>query len=360
MDENTKVKRRFDIDNLRSGIVLLVIFYHIIYQFNSLGIIRNVDISGVSQMDVFIYLIYPWFMICLFVLAGISARYSLQTRTGKEFFRERVQKILVPSIAGILLLGWTSGYVTSQYTDMFMGQGDSIPALIKGLIYCITGIGPLWFCHELFLASLLLLVLRKIDKQDRLWKACQKANLLVIVLLVFAVWGSAWILNLPVIEVYRNGIYIFSFLLGYYLFSHEEIMEKLSGHYIVFLLFAVVLGIIYTITYWGQNPTTMDNLKGFLCNAYAYFMTLALLGCARAWFCRETRFTVYMRKRSFGFYVLHYPFMVMITFLLDKNFRIPSMLFYFVVLVLEAALLPVCYELVSRIPVLCRLLLGIY
>lgn len=51
--------RKYYLDNLRYGIVLLVIFYHIVYLFNSLGVITNVVIPGIPQMDVFLYLIYP-------------------------------------------------------------------------------------------------------------------------------------------------------------------------------------------------------------------------------------------------------------------------------------------------------------
>ena len=50
--------RKYYLDNLRYGIVLLVIFYHIVYLFNSLGVITNVVIPGIPQMDVFLYLIY--------------------------------------------------------------------------------------------------------------------------------------------------------------------------------------------------------------------------------------------------------------------------------------------------------------
>jgi acyltransferase family len=36
-------------------------------------------------------------MVLLFVVAGMSARYSLQKRSNKEFLKERVTKLLVPS-----------------------------------------------------------------------------------------------------------------------------------------------------------------------------------------------------------------------------------------------------------------------
>lgn len=351
--------RKTYLDNVRCGIVLLVIFYHVIYLFNSLGIIRNVDITGIPQMDVFLYLVYPWFMVCLFVIAGISARYALEKISLGQYLRTRAKKILFPSIAGIFILGWTAGWVTNQYADMFMGNGSQIPGFVKYLIYSVCGIGPLWFLHELMLATLILALLRKIDKNDRLWALGDKTNLLLLFLLVFAVWGSAQILNMPLFEVYRNGIYIFMFLLGYYVFSHEKVQELLQKWALLFLGIAVVLCVIYTVYYWGENYSTMENLKSFLTNLYAWFGTLAVLGCGKKFFDKENAFTRYMRPRSFCFYVLHLPLMVMLAYLMDRWLHVPAGIWmYVLVAVGEIILLPILAAVVGKIPVVNRLLLG--
>lgn len=352
--------RKSYIDNLRNGIVLLVIFYHIIYIFNSVGLITNVDIQGVPQMDVFLYIIYPWFMPCLFLLAGISARFSLSHRSDREFLKERTKKLLVPSIAGIFLIGWISGFVTNKYTDMFLGNGNMIPGFFKYLILCLMGIGPLWFAHELYLASLVLLLLRKTDKQDNIWNYCKKVNFPVIILLTFAVWGSSHILNTPLIEIYRNGIYIFMFLLGYYIFSHDHIIRILVKYRYFFLMTAMILGIAYTFYFWGDNYALSENLQKLITNAYAWFMTLALIGWAKQKWDKNTYFTSYMNKRSFGFYVLHYPLLVLTAYIIDSNFTVPSLAFYFILMITEGILLPLSYEILSRIPVIKSLLLGIY
>ena len=40
------------LDNLRYGIVLLVIVYHVCYLFNSVGVVTNVVVPGIPAMDV--------------------------------------------------------------------------------------------------------------------------------------------------------------------------------------------------------------------------------------------------------------------------------------------------------------------
>ena len=62
----------------------------------------------------------------------------------------------------------------------------------------------------------------------------------------------------------------------------------------------------------------------FFTNAYAWLMILALLGTARARWNRETAFTRWMRPRSFGFFVLHYPLMAVLGWLLATVLALPA------------------------------------
>lgn len=297
-------------------------------------------------------------MACLFLVAGISARYSFEHRTYGEFLRERVKRLLVPSIAGIFLLGWINGYVTSQYTDMFAGNGEQIPGIIKYFIYSLCGIGPLWFAHELFLASVILVIIRMIDKKDTLWKICGKANFLMVLLLFFAVWGSAQVLNTPIITVYRHGIYIFLFLLGYFLFSHDSIQNMLVRYHIVLGIAALTCGIGYTIHYFGTNYTDAVCLQGFFTNLYAWLMILAILGWAKARYDKKTKFVEYLNPRNFGIYVLHYPIMTLLAYWITTNLSLPMIFVYPVLLATEILTVPILYEIVSRVPIVCFLLLG--
>lgn len=351
-------ERKHYIDNIRWVTILVVIVYHVIYNFNTVGVIKNIGIDGMSQLDAFLTFVYPWFMCLLFVVGGMSARYSLEKRSGREFAKERATKLLVPSIAGVFLLGWISSWVTNQYTDMFMGNGDLIPGPIKYIIYCLMGIGPLWFAHELFLASMVLLLIRAIDKKDKLWELGGKAKLWVLLLLVAAVWGSSWILNTPLIEVYRNGIYLFMFLLGYYVFSHEEVTDQLVRFKLPLMIVALITGVAYTIVYYGENYAARECLRSFFTNAYAWIMILAILGCFKAWCNGETKFSRYMTERNFGFYVLHYPVLIIIAYLVTTYLKLPMILNYIVILVLELIFLPLVYEGIHRIPVVRFLILG--
>ena len=98
--------RKHWIDNLRWTTLLLVLLYHVIYYYNNKGVFGGIGGFGefpqVQQyQDVLMYMVYPWFMPLLFILAGVSARYALQNKTGKEWFRARTRKLLVPGTIGL-------------------------------------------------------------------------------------------------------------------------------------------------------------------------------------------------------------------------------------------------------------------
>ncbi len=350
--------RKYYLDNIRYGIVILVVMYHVIYIFNSVGIGSNISLVGIPLMDTLLYFVYPWFMPCLFLVSGISARFALQRKSGKQFAKERATKLLIPSFAGILALGWISGYITSLSVDIFGSNGDIIPGVIKYLIYAIIGMGPLWFAHELFLASMILLLIRVIDKKDRIWEMAGRANIIVILLLFFAVWGSSQIFNTPVITVYRNGIYVFLFLLGYYLFSHDRIQDILKRWHRSLLVSALICGAVYTFHYYGDNYTSDVCLQSPYTNIYLWLMTLTVLGCGKAWFNVDTKFTRYMAPRSFGIYVLHYPILVLFAYLLKIYTDFPALVNYGILLLIELIAVLLLFEIINRIPVVSFLLIG--
>lgn len=340
--------------------MVLVIVYHMIYMYNSKGIITNLVESGIPEMDFLAAIVYPWFMVLLFVVAGMSARYALERRSGKEFAKDRTIKLLIPSIAIVFLFGWINGWITDLEIDMFAAAPVAVPGIIKYIIYCISGIGPLWFAQELYLGSLLLLLLRKIDKKDKLYQFGGKVNIVALVLMAFVVWGSSFLFNTPIIEVYRNGIYLFTFFLGYYVFSHEEVTDKLVKWKWFLLVAAVLAGIGYGLLFYDENYTTRYCLQHIVTNIYCWMAVLAIIGCFKAWFNKTSRFATYMTKANFAFYVLHYTVMLVYAYLWVRNTEFPLIWHYIVPLAATLITLPLLYEIIKRIPVLRLLILGMY
>lgn len=348
--------RKFYLDNIRWVTVILVLIYHVFYMFNGVGVLGGIpEAVNISAFDWIAGMVYPWFMVLLFVIAGISARYALQKRTEKQFIRERAVKLLIPSTLGLFVIHWITGYLNIK-----MGGGLAyIPPALVYPISVISGIGPLWFVQMLFLFSCILVLFRKLDKKDRVWTLCGKANLPVIFLLCFFIFGAAQILNMPVLTMYRFGIYFAAFLIGYYIFSHEEVQKIIEKVRIPSLCLAVICAVFYALRYGGGNYTSADCLQSMITNLYLWTAILAILGCGKKYFDRENSFTCYMTKSSYGIYILHYPILITVCYMLHYHFDFPAIWNYMIALVVEIIMTFAVYEVIKRVPVLRYFVLGI-
>lgn len=348
--------RKYYLDNIRWITVVLVLIYHVFYMYNISGVPASLGVTnGIHGMDVFPAFVYPWFMVLLFLVSGICARYSLNRRTKKQFLKERVVKLLVPSTLGLFVFQWITGYF-----NLTIGNAtDKMPGFLIYPISVLSGIGPLWFIQSLFIFSLLLVLILAIDKKDKIWTLGGKANIPVILALFLLIWGSAQILNVPLLTVYRFGIYPVAFLLGYFVFSHDEVLDKIEKIRIPMFIISVGLGVAYSIIFFGCNYTDDHCLKSLITNAYLYSAVLAILGCFKAYLNKHNKISDYMTKASFGIYIVHYPILLAVCYSLYKFTAIPLIVDYIIAIVAVLILSPCVYEILKRIPVIRFLVLGV-
>ena len=348
--------RKHYLDNIRWMTVVLVLIYHVFYMFNAAGVLGGVgSFSETQWQDALLYFVYPWFMVLLFVVSGMSAKLALDKRTDKEFIRSRTVKLLVPSTLGLFAFQWIVGYFNLTAS----GAADTIPAFLRYPVMVLSGIGPLWFIQLLWLFSLLLVLLRRIDPAGRLYALGGKCNTAALLLLFVPMWGAAQILNAPVITTYRFGIYLLAFLLGYYVFSHDAVMDRVERLHVPLLIAAVVAGVAYTWYYFGTNYASDACLKHIFTAVYLWLAVLAVLGCGKAWFDRTSAFSAYMASASFGIYIVHYAVVISTCYLLKSRTALTAAVVYPVAIVAVCALSPALYELLRRIPLLRYLVLGI-
>jgi uncharacterized protein (DUF2147 family) len=100
----TEPQRRYDIDWLRVGATYMLLLFHVGMVFNPAPFfhIRNADVS-------FFFLVLCgfvglWHMPLFFLLAGWSACSSISRRGTRAFLKERFLRLVVPLVAGCVLL----------------------------------------------------------------------------------------------------------------------------------------------------------------------------------------------------------------------------------------------------------------
>ncbi|WP_051204781.1 acyltransferase family protein [Butyrivibrio sp. VCD2006] len=351
--------RKTYLDNIKWITVVIVVLYHVIYMYNAIVTSGTIGpFSEVQYQDIFQYIVYPWFMVLLFVVSGMSARFALTKHTAKEFIATRTVKYLVPSTLGLPVFYWILGYYNMQIGHAFDTMGD-VPGPVVFLIMALSGTAVMWYIQLLWLYSVILVLVRKIEK-DRLYNLAGKSNVIVFLALMPVMWGAANILNTPIVVVYRFGIYGVAFFAGYFIFSHDEVMDRLEKLWLPLTVISMVLAVIFTVVFWGQHYPDHVVLDTFLCNLYAWAATLAVLAFMKKWGNFSNDFTAWMGKKSWGLYMFHYLPIAMIAYYTRKY--LPGMapvLVYLLTTFGAFAGAYLLYEIISRVPVLRWFVLGI-
>ena len=351
------MERKKYIDNIRWITVALVVVYHVIFIFNGTGTLGGVGpLCPVQYQDAVLYLLYPWFMLLLFVVSGMCARFYLGRHTHKEFIRERTVKLLVPSTLGVVVFGWILGYFNMKIGGAFDSMG-AVPKPVLFVIMCLSGTGPLWYIQLLWVFSLLLTVFRRVEK-DRLSTLCAHTTLPVLLALTVVIYGAAQIGNVPVVVVYRFGIYGAGYLLGYLVFAHDEVMTRLEKAWLPLTAAALILGAAFTAVFWGQSYAGHEVLDTPLCNVFAWIAVLAVLAFMKKWGGFDNAFARWMTRKSWGLYLFHYLPLAACAYYIYAM-PIPAVLKYLLTAASAVVGGVLLYDIISRIPVLRWCVCGI-
>ncbi len=352
--------RKAYLDNIRWVTVVLVVIFHVLYMYNAEGIpgvAGRITKLPIQYYDAIQYFLHPWFMMTLFIVSGICSRLYLASHTDRDFVRSRTDALLVPSTIGLFVFQFLQGYLNTRSNDA-AEMMQTVPVFARYLILVASGVGVLWYIQLLWLFSMALLPIRRID-QDRLWNVCAKVNGVHLLLLFLPVWGAAQILNTPIVSVYRFGLYFTVYLLGYFVFSHEEVIATLKRWFVVFCPLSLALGTAFTILYFGRNYGDQPVNRTALYIAFGWFASLAVLGGFARFFDRETVFTSWMRRRSFGLYVFHYLGISAVGVYLAQPGRIPAWAAYLLSLIAGFGGAYMLNAVISRLPFFRWAVLGI-
>ena len=362
------------LDNLRWVTVLLVLFYHVIYFYNNKGVFGGIGGFGPypewhQYQDVVMYILYPWFMPLLFLLAGISARYALEKHSGKEWFGARTRKLLVPGTIGLFVFQWMVGYFNTAVAAN--GALDGVTGFARLIMLAISGTGPLWFIQDLWLFSLVLLIIRPLDRKNRFHDWCGrvfggKAGIVWIILLGILFWaGEQLIIKNPrpesadgLYNLYKPLFYFIPFLMGYFIFANDSVHETLGRVWAPLLGCAVAVGGVLIGTTFGQDNTTPQYLGSPLNCLYGWMACLAMMAWFKARFDRTGAFAGYMTRSSFGLYIVHYLVIASLGYMMKTYTQLPPLAMYVILTVAVFTLSPLIYEVVRRIPVVRWCVLG--
>lgn len=350
------------IDNIRILAILMLFPYHTCMIYNGY---ESFYIHGpvVSGCDLFIFLTSIWFMPLLFFISGSGSFFAMKKRSVRQYSRERVARLLIPLISGIVLLVPFQSFFANKFHNQYSGDYFSYLKVFFTTLTDMTGYdgafttGQLWFILYLFLISLLaiplMLYIRK--REEGSFSAFfHPVKILLFCLIPF--------LLTPVLEIGGKslGAFFGFFILGF-LFSKRREFYKVINKWRLFYLVLTLSGTgLYYVLYrrfgWpsGYSPQSIafGLLRIFL--TWSSILTIIGYGCKLN---RSTRLTAYFNRGIFPIYIFHQTWLVIAAYYLFKitdNFAVQ---FVFTIII-SFILSLLSYEVVKRFKV-TRILFGI-
>ncbi|UYP45878.1 Glucans biosynthesis protein C [Candidatus Lokiarchaeum ossiferum] len=365
------------VDYLRIFAVFLVIPYHIIISYvesvfgegTHFTIWNEYFPKGAHQIWNFFN---PWHMQLLFVLAGFSLVLSLKKRSFKIFTQERLIRIGIPIIFGIILLNAImSWFSTMFYYNLHPEVNPIYPNLPDFWTFFVYwwwigksfNSGHLWFLVVLLVLSLgmgLIISLIQKKKADSTHNQNRSTKFLKFLThpATMLLWGLIATPLSYIKPAYTNptlsaifGVFQYNqvlfFLFGIILACNRQNIDRINQHW----KWTLPLGFSMLITWIIFQKDYLLVLK----NVGAWFFVYGLICLASVKLTKSSKTLQYLSKASMPVYILHLPLEIIVGYFIIQ-LPIYPILEIFLLVIINLIL---CFLLYDGIHRLNRVIPGI-
>lgn len=323
------------VDWLRVLALLGVFVIHVCSPFNSWDYwhIRSPERSRL--LGAVVVLMAPWIMPLFMMLAGTSAWYSLRRRTNAEYVRDRVTRILIPLIIGILVLVPPQVYAERRLYGQFTGNFlEFYPRFFHGGIYPFGNFSwhHLWFLGYLFAYSLLALPLfrfwrgergqRQLEWLARISSGPMGLLWLAVPILVerYFFWFAFGRRNLLLADWSGRSILFVLYAYGFVLAAEPGFGRNVDRQWRRFLALGVVgISGLITLAWVGAIPSRFPPTSEWWALAFwtvyavgAWSWVVAVLGIGRRYLNTDTHVLERGRRAGLTWYLVHQPVIVLL------------------------------------------------
>ncbi len=324
----TTKSRRYDIDWLRTAAVFMLIPYHTSRLFDvwEAFYVKNAQTSvALTMIRAFLD---PWGMPLLFVIAGAAAWLALRRRSAAQYLRERVFRLLLPLLLGLVVivppqayLAWLGQGHTGSYWRFYRQYFVIRPEDLAGFSGAFT-LGHLWFILFLFGFSLMALPLFLFLKSPaggravaRLAGFCERPGAIFLFAVPLSLTEA---LPGPSVASATPYAHLMLFVAGFVLFGDTRFQKSMDQSWPLALgLGATALAVVAAVRFSGIRFPE-GSWESSLFDLLHYFTTwtwlIGLLGFGHSYLNRGSRLLSYLSATAYPFYVLHQTVIVLIGF----------------------------------------------
>ena len=329
--------RDLTVDWLRELAICAVVVIHVCEVFNPWDAWHVSNPQRLRLAGEVVVFFAPWIMPLLMLVAGSSSYYALRRRSPRRFVRDRILRILVPLIVGVLVLVPPQVYLERRFEGVFRGSFIAFyPHFFEGL-YPRGNLSwhHLWFLAHLLAYSLIALPLFLHWETER-----GRARLQRVAQWCAGPFGLYWLAIPLVVERHllwwllsarlvltpdwaNHAILFVAYVYGYMLVAEPALSAAVDRQWRSALMLAGVVSVsLWAIAWRGFLPNGIPEpyAAGYFAfwSAYAlgaWAWMIAILGFARSRALRESAPLRYARGRSYAWYLVHQPVVIAIAVL---------------------------------------------
>jgi glucans biosynthesis protein C len=282
----------------------------------------------------FLNFLPQWGMALFFLLSGAGTWFALRHRTSHQFIIERLLRLLIPLIVGVIVIAPFQAYFEALSNSLYNGT------LLQFYPYFLGNIHPvlnpqwpgaishhLWFLVDLFVFSLVTLpvclFLKRVTGQkfiQNLARMCEKPGGLVLLFLPIALIQVALRASFPGYQNWSDVCcWLAFYFYGYVMFSNPRFGEAIQRQGKL-ALYLGIGGFLVTIALWcagllGPWANSPDYSMGCLLfqvlaswNTWCWLIVILYVG--NKYLNVKNNLLSYGGGASFPFYLLHFPVVV--------------------------------------------------
>jgi len=339
----SKSSRLHYLDWLRVLAILGVIVFHAVHPFDHIEWhIKDPEPS--VPVTLLIVSLYPWGMPLFFLISGASSWFALKRRTGRQYASERVTRLLIPFLAGSLILTPIMAFFETKHLGLYLGSFTNFilspevirlfytefhPLSFNPQVFAALGY-HLWFLGFLFAFSLIALpffLWLRGDSGRRLigwlgWLCGKRGGLMLFLIPLILIQ----ILLRPTYPSEHDwagfATMLTFFVTGYLLYSDERLTRAVRRDW----PFALVLGLSTTaLILWstlsgiGSSPSNLSSdldlvvqWSTIAVNGWAWSFVVLSMGMRRLDF--RNRWLEYCQAAVMPMFLLHQPVIIAIAY----------------------------------------------
>jgi glucan biosynthesis protein C len=330
MGNQTVLGRRPDLDWLRIIVVTMLIPFHTAMTFAPYAwYLRNGQLNLATQG--LVNVLDKYHMELLFVIAGASMFFSMGIRSVKSYLSERLQRLVIPLIFGMLVIVPPCYWIAAKQFWFYSGSLWDYYILFwkQNLVPFQNNFSPgaLWFLwylifYTIALSPVLIIIRKKYSEGffHKLGKVFRYpvATFSMVVPIALVQIFSEWVITGDFLVLY----YVIFFIYGFFLFSSPEFEKGLNRSGPVAIVIAIITMTLFMMLIfpeWNKSilgPQYWTNLHGergsagfvifqILCSLCTWSWIISLLYLARKFLYFSNKFVVYGNDVVLPFYIIH-------------------------------------------------------